>query len=62
MAYLDLYLHLVDTVHTQFLTQKNLEKGGVTPFYDNWDPLLNPIVAWAKMVRQVMAIPGATMD
>ena len=58
----DPYLHLADTVHAKFPSQKNLEKDEVTTCHNNGDPTLNPTVGWAMVVRRVMAIPGATTE
>jgi len=55
-------LHLADTVHAKFPSQKNLEKDKVTTCHNNGDSVLNTTVGWAMVVRQVMAIPGATIN
>ena len=56
------YLHLADIVHVQFSTQKNGDKEDVVTQHNNWDATLNPVLAWAKIVRRVWEIPGAKED
>ena len=53
---------MADTVHAQFPTQKNLEKGEMVTNPNNVGPVLNLVVALAMTVRRVLAIPGATTE
>ena len=59
MRHDDPFLHLADTVHIKFPTQKSGDKDDVVTQHNNGDATLNPVVAWATVVRRVWAIPGA---
>jgi hypothetical protein len=51
-------LHLADSVTLKFDTQKNTEQFAEVTQLNNGDPVLNPVVRWANVIRRLEQLPG----
>jgi hypothetical protein len=51
-------LHLADSVTLKFDTQKNDERFAEVTQHNSGDPVLNPVVRWANVIRRLEQIPG----
>jgi len=55
-------LHRADTVSINFEYQKNDIRDDIITQHSNKSPLLNPVVAWATIVRRVLSYPNTNLD
>ena len=55
-------LHLADLVQIRFEFQKNDKRDIIVHMFRSGDNTLCPVIAWAKTIRRVRAIPGSSED
>ena len=55
-------LHLADLVQIRFEFQKNDKRDTIVHMFKSGDSTLCPVIAWAKTIRRVRAIPGSSVN